>query len=94
MKLSEKPMWFDEKLIIKTTHSADNALNAVQAAKHSEAGHKGDMRHVGRVPGALIAQWLKEAGVKWNDIAARDEVIKRKMMSGEFAAFRNWEGRY
>lgn len=94
MKLSEKPMWFDDKLIIKTTHSADSALSVVQAAKHAEVGHKGDMRHVGRVPGALIAQWLKEAGVKWNDIAARDEVIKRKMLSGEFAAFRNWEGRY
>ena len=87
-------MWMDDKLLIKSTHSADSALKAVQSARDAGLGVNGDMRHVGRVPGALIAQWLKEAGVKWNDIAARNEVIKRKMLSGEFAAFRNWEGSY
>ena len=52
------------------------------------------MRHVGRVPGAMVSLWLKEAGVKWDDTHAANDVIKRKMLSGEFSAFRNWEGTY
>ena len=88
-------MWMDDNLlIVKNTHSADAALSAVRNARDTGAMQAGEMRHVGRVPGALIANWLRDAGVKWNDIAARDEVIKRKMLSGEFAAFRNWEGSY
>jgi len=42
----------------------------------------------------MITEWLKEAGVRWDDIEARDEVIKRKMLSGEVAALRNWTGTY
>ena len=93
MKLSEKPMWLDDKLIIHATHSAAPALEALRHIKDAGAG-LGDMRHVGRVPGAMVALWLKEAGVKWDDTHAANDVIKRKMLSGDFSAFRNWEGTY
>jgi hypothetical protein len=49
---------------------------------------------VGFLDGAVLAAWLKEAGVEWSDTEAAKEVVKRKMMSGEFAKFRVWEGSY
>jgi hypothetical protein len=42
----------------------------------------------------VLATWLKEAGVSWSDTEAAKEVVKRKMMSGEFSKFRVWEGSY
>ena len=86
---------FDEKgMIVRKTHDATPTLDALGRIKAAGLGQTGESRHVGRVPGAMIAAWLKEAGVRWDDRQARDEVIKRKMMSGEFAAFRNWQGAY
>jgi len=41
----------------------------------------------------LLSQWLKEAGVSWGSKEAKD-VIKRKMLSGDFDKLRNWQGTY
>ena len=43
---------------------------------------------------ALLSVWLKEAGVSWSDTGAVKEVLKRKLMSNEFAKLRVWEGSY
>ena len=40
------------------------------------------------------ARALKEAGVKWDDVEARQQVVKRKILSGEFDKFRVWKGTY
>lgn len=94
MQISEKSQVIDDKLIIKKTHSADNTLKRLQMARDAGLGHTGENRHVGTIPGAMLAVWLKEAGVRWDDTKAMEEVINRKMQSGEFAAFRNWTGTY
>lgn len=49
---------------------------------------------VGSVPLHLFSQWLKEAGVRWDDKQAAQEVLKRKLMSGEFKKLRVWEGTF
>ena len=95
MKLKEQ--FIDDegnKFLVKKTYDPNPTLDAVQKMRQSEHFNFGESRHVGRVPGWLIAQWLKEAGVKWDDVKARDEVIKKKMMSGEFSALRTWQGKY
>lgn len=51
-------------------------------------------RLVGEVPTWLVWEWCKEAGVRWDDVRARKEVVKRKLQSGEASALRVWEGRY
>ena len=95
MKLSEKLIDGEgSTLHVKKTVDPNPTLKNVEAIKQAGVGQTGENRHIGRVPGWLIAEWLKEAGVRWDDIKARDEVIKRKMMSGDYAAFRNWEGSY
>lgn len=94
MKLSSKPTWLDDKLIIKKTYDATPTLDSLRQIKDAGLGLNGEMRHVGRIPGALISKWLNEAGVSWEDTAARDEIVNRKLMSGEYSAFRNWEGNF
>lgn len=79
---------------VKRTFDPNPSMDGVKALRDAEVGHKGESRHIGRVPGWLLALWLKEAGVAWSDIKARDEVIKKKMMSGDYSAFRNWGGTY
>ena len=53
----------------------------------------GESKLVGVIDAALINEWLKEAGIAWDD-PAMDDVIKRKMLSGEFDKLRVWQGTY
>ena len=67
-----------------------------RAALLRSEGHTGfsEHWHIGTIPMALITQWLTEAGVSWDDTEARAEVIKRKLLDGDFAKFRVHEGSF
>lgn len=93
-KISEKIDFEHDHMVIKKKHDVSQALNDVQKAKDAGIGMSGENRLVGFLDGAVLAQWLKEAGVLWSDTEAAKEVVKRKMMSGEFSKFRVWEGSY
>jgi len=93
-KISEKIDFEHDHKVIKKKHDVSQALNDVQKAKDAGIGMSGENRLVGFLDGAMLAQWLKEAGVSWSDTEAAKEVVKRKMMSGEFAKMRVWEGSY
>ena len=41
-----------------------------------------DSWHVASVPAWVVTEWLKEAGVAWDDPAAKD-VLRKKLMSGD-----------
>lgn len=90
-----------DQLIIKKTHDFGPVLRQMeqirsQGVKNMGAGpDNADNRFVGRIPLALIESWCKEAGVKWDDVHARAEVVKRKILSGDFDKFRSdWKGTY
>ena len=93
-KVSEIIDFEHDHMVIKKKHDVSQALNDVQKAKDAGVGMSGENRLVGFLDGAVLAQWLKEAGVSWSDTEAAKEVVKRKMMSGEFSKFRVWEGSY
>jgi len=93
-KVSEIIDFEHDHMVIKKRHDVSQALNDVQKAKDAGIGMSGENRLVGFLDGAVLAQWLKEAGVSWSDTEAAKEVVKRKMMSGEFSKFRVWEGSY
>lgn len=96
MKLGEK-IWYDEasdSYIHKKVHDFGYAIDHAKELKKLHGGVQGDNRLVGVVDAAHIAEWLKEAGVAWDDVEARADVIKRKMLSGEFDKLRVWEGTY
>jgi hypothetical protein len=84
-----------DTLTVESVYDNDPILKSVKQMK--DAGfdqQKGDNRLVGRSPMNIMAQWLKEAGVKWDDHKAAQEVIKRKILSGDFNKFRVWEGTF
>jgi hypothetical protein len=54
----------------------------------------GENRLVGSIPLHIMAQWCKDAGVNWDDIEARKEVVRKNILSGEFDKFRVWQGTF
>lgn len=53
-----------------------------------------DSWHVGTIPMPILTQWFREAGVSWSDTTACQEVIRRKLLSGDFQKFRVKEGHF
>ena len=96
MKIGEKIHYneSDNKIVIQKTHDVNPELHRAEMLRSAGAGQKGEHRLVGSIPLNLIAEWCKEAGVKWDDAHARAEVVKRKILSGEFDKFRVWKGTY
>lgn len=83
----------DDQLIIKRTFNLDETLMDAQYAREKSSNSFGsDWKHVGDIHPAMVTNWLKEAGVAWTDHEAVKDVIKKKLMSGEFAKLRDWEG--
>ncbi|WP_204777114.1 hypothetical protein, partial [Limosilactobacillus alvi] len=63
-----------------------------RAARLRSAGdQRGENRLVASVPMELVQTWLDEAGVTWNDRAAAQEVMKKKLLSSDFDRFRIWD---
>ena len=93
-KISEKISFEHDHMVIKQRHDVSQALKDARMARDAGIGMSGENRIVGFLQPAIIGAWLKEAGVAWSDTEAAKEVVKRKMISGEFAKFRVWEGTY
>lgn len=95
MKLGEQFIDDDgSKFVVKRTFDPTPTLNAVAQLRSAGADSFGESKHVGRIPGWLIAEWCKQAGVRWDDVHARNEVIRKNLLSGDFSAFRNWQGTF
>jgi len=96
MKIGEKVFVdnTEDKLIVQKTFDVTPELGRAEMLRKAGVGMKGESRLVGTIPLHMISEWCKEAGVKWDDIEARKEVVKRKILSGEFDKFRVWNGRY
>ena len=96
MKIGEKIHYdhADNKLIVQKTHDVNPELHRAEMLRNAGVGQTGEKRLVGTIPLNLIAEWCKEAGVKWDDVQARQDVVKRKILSGEFDKFRVWKGTY
>jgi hypothetical protein len=96
-KINEQILYdnVDDKIIVKKTYDDQAELDRVAEISKTHGVNKfgSDYKFVGSIPTHLIAQWLKEAGVAWDD-PARGEVIKKKMMSGDFDRLRAWKGKY
>jgi hypothetical protein len=42
----------------------------------------------------VITQWCKDAGIRWDDIEARKEIVRKKILSGDFDKLRVWKGTF
>tara|TARA_R110000803_G_scaffold43869_1_gene93208 strand:- start:37 stop:321 length:285 start_codon:yes stop_codon:yes gene_type:complete len=92
-KVSEQWHSDGDKIIHVKQHDWSPMLDRAEALRQNGNATFGDSKLVGVIDAALINEWLKEAGIGWDDPAKAD-VIKRKMLSGEFDKLRVWEGTY
>tara|TARA_R110002167_G_C12511165_1_gene637261 strand:+ start:344 stop:631 length:288 start_codon:yes stop_codon:yes gene_type:complete len=93
-KVSENISFEHDHMVIKQRHDVSQALKDAQMARDAGVGMSGENRLAGFLDPAVLGAWLKEAGVSWSDTEAAKEVVKKKLISGEFAKFRVWEGNY
>ena len=85
----------DNTFHVKETFDPNPSLDRIKAVREvTDGGHFGESRHVGTVPGWMLTQWLKEAGVSYTDKEGVERVLRQKLMSNEFSALRNWQGRF
>ena len=42
----------------------------------------------------VITQWCKDAGIRWDDTEARKEIVRKKILSGDFDKLRVWKGTF
>jgi len=92
-KVSEQWVEDGDKLIHIKKQNWNPMLQQAEALRQNGNAEFGESRLVGVLDAALLGEWLKEAGIGWDD-PARGEVVKRKMMSGDFDKLRVWEGTY
>lgn len=80
----------EERLTIEAVQDAAPVMEQVRRIRDGHGGKHlgGEVWHVGRIPVTVLETWLREAGVDRTDRDAVIEVIKRKLLSGEYNAFR------
>lgn len=94
MKIGERLFDDDGRVIHRTTYDPNPALEKARVLRGRGGDQFGsDSKMIGIVPATMVTQWLREAGVRWDDPAAED-VINRKLQSGEYSKLRVWEGKY
>lgn len=93
MKIRERVFDDDGRLVIQQTHDASRTMHKARMLRDSGRTLMSDSVCLGTVPGALVAVWAKEAGIAWNDTEALEDLVTRKLMDGEFAKFRVYEGK-
>lgn len=85
----------DGKLIYHKRTDVAPSLASVRVARDMQAtAPVGDSWHVGRIDAHVLEKWLQEAGVKFHDRSAVREVIRKKLLDGDNAAFRVKEGSF
>jgi hypothetical protein len=93
-KISESWHQDGNKIVHVKTHDWNPMLDQAQAYRDQGIDGFGENKLVGVIDPALLGEWLKEAGVAWDDTHARAEVVKRKMLSGDFDKLRVWDKTY
>jgi len=84
----------NDKIIVESTHDNNPAIERAALLRQAKVGITGDNKLVGTIPIHIIKMWCDEAGVKWGDNEARKEIVKKKILSGEFDKLRVWKGTY
>ena len=94
-KISEEVSFDGDDVIVKRTFDADVMVKDAEYGRQVANNKFGsDYKYHGNIDMNLVGNWLKEAGVQWHDTNAVNEVINKKLMSGEFSKLRAWEGKW
>jgi hypothetical protein len=96
MKIGEK-VHIDEKsqkIHVESLYSNQPYLDRVAEIKKRGLGQDGESRLAGSIPIHLLRQVCDKLGVKWDDIEARKDVVKKMLLSGDFDKLRVWKGKF
>ena len=96
MKIKEQVQYNrkDDKIEVARTFDNRPSLDRAEDLRKAKIGMTGDNKLVGSIPLHIMAQWCQDAGVRWDDIEARKDVVKKNILSGEFDKFRVWQGTF
>ncbi len=91
----------EDKLVV---HKQTDPNATLRLAGHARAAHAAgvdlnpyapsDSWHVGRIDKHVLENWVKDAGVSFSDRQAVSEIIRAKLLDGDFQAFRVKEGTF
>lgn len=94
MKVSEKFHKIDDnKFVVQNTYSNDPYLERTRLLREAGAGKLPESWCVGSIPMHLLAQWMKEENVSWDDQEGRKRLIMKKLNDPDFKKLRIVEGR-
>lgn len=94
MKISEKFHKIDDnKFVVENTYSNDPYLERTRLLREAGAGKLPESWCVGSIPMHLLAQWMKEENVSWDDQEGRKRLIMKKLNDPDFKKLRIVEGR-
>lgn len=94
MKLNEKFVDLGNgKFGVQSTFSNDPYLNRTRILREHGAGKLPESWCVGSIPMHLLAQWMKEENISWEDREGRTKLIMRKLNDPDFKKLRIAEGR-
>jgi|TARA_R110000822_G_scaffold100027_2_gene225373 hypothetical protein len=79
---------------VKKTFDVEPTLNSAAELRSNGMTGTSEFRHIGRLDLDVYSMWLKEAGVTWDDTKAAEEVVRKKLMDGDFNKFRVYEGAF
>jgi len=94
MKIGEKVGFDDGKIIVQKRFANDPYIEQVKQLKDQGIDGFGENKLVGRIPVHLLAEWIKEAGLKWDDTQAVSDMMRKRLLSGDFDKLRVWEGTF
>ncbi len=84
----------ENKIIVEKTYDNQGVLDRANDLRQGKHGMTGENRLVGTIPMHVITQWCKDAGIRWDDIEARKEIVRKKILSGDFDKLRVWKGTF
>ncbi len=96
MKIGEK-VHFDEKdqkIHVEKLYSNAPYLDRCEELRKAGLGVQGENRLAGSIPIHLLKEVCDKLGVKWDDVEARKDVVKKMLLSGDFDKLRVWKGTF
>ena len=84
----------NDKIIVQSTYDHNPTHERAAQLRQAKVGITGHNKLVGTIPIHIVKMWCDEAGIKLSDTNAKKEIIRKKMLSGEFDKLRVWKGTF
>ena len=95
MKIKERSFLDGTSLITQTTWNPEPALKRARQVRDGKpVWQVPEGQHIATVPRFLLERWMEEDGVKYDDHAALDEMLARRLNSSDYLHLRTGQGLY